>query len=181
MLGITIGDIVGSRFEFDNCRSTEFELFHPACDFTDDTVCATAVADWVLQGCTDNLVPIMQDWYKRYPNPVGAYGERFQSWVQAASPEPYNSWGNGSAMRVAAVGWAFDTLEQTLEAAAQSAAITHNHPGGINGAQAVAAAIFWARTGESKDFIREQTEQQFGYFMGRTCDEIRPGYLFNVS
>ena len=181
MLGITIGDIVGSRFEFDNCRSTEFELFHPACDFTDDTVCATAVADWVLQGCTDNLVPIMQDWCRRYPNPVGAYGERFQSWVQAASPEPYNSWGNGSAMRVAAVGWAFDTLEQTLEAAAQSAAITHNHPGGINGAQAVAAAIFWARTGESKDFIREQTEQQFGYFMGRTCDEIRPTYLFNVS
>ena len=181
MLGITIGDIVGSRFEFDNHRSTEFELFHPACDFTDDTVCATAVADWVLQGCTDNLVPIMQDWYKRYPNPVSAYGERFQSWVQAASPEPYNSWGNGSAMRVAAVGWAFGTLEETLYFAEQSAAVTHNHPEGIKGAQAVAAAIFWARNGISKAQIHENITQQFGYFMGRTCNEIRPTYLFNVS
>ena len=181
MLGITIGDIVGSRFEFDNCRSTEFELFHPACDFTDDTVCATAVADWVLQGCTDNLVPIMQDWYKRYPNPVGAYGERFQSWVQAASPEPYNSWGNGSAMRVSAVGWAFGTLEETLYFAEQSAAVTHNHPEGIKGAQAVAAAIFWARNGISKAQIQENITRQFGYRLNQSCDQIRPHYRFNES
>ena len=181
MLGITIGDIVGSRFEFDNCRSTEFELFHPACDFTDDTVCATAVADWVLQGSNSNLVPIMQDWCRRYPNPVGAYGERFQSWVQAASPEPYNSWGNGSAMRVAAAGWLYDTLARTREVARQTAVVTHNHAEGIKGAEATASAIFLSREGKPKEEIKEYIVREFGYDLSRTLDEIRPHYSMDAT
>lgn len=147
MLGAVIGDIAGSRFEFDNYRHTDFDIFSPDSDFTDDTICTVAIADWVLQGCNDHLASILQGWCRAYPCPKGAYGGRFSQWIEWKDPEPYNSWGNGSAMRVSAVGWAFATLEETLHFAEQSAAVTHNHPEGIKGAQAVAAAIFWARTG----------------------------------
>ena len=181
MLGAAIGDIAGSRFEFDNHRDTDFELFHPDSDFTDDTVCTTAVADWVLQGCGDDLASILRDWYAAYPSPKGAYGGRFLQWLQSGDPQPYNSWGNGSAMRVSAVGWAFGTLEETLYFAEQSAAVTHNHPEGIKGAQAVAAAIFWARNGISKAQIQENITRQFGYRLNQSCDQIRPYYRFNES
>ena len=181
MLGAAIGDIAGSRFEFDNHRDTDFELFHPDSDFTDDTVCTTAVADWVLQGCGDDLASILRDWYAAYPAPKGAYGGRFIQWLQSGDPQPYNSWGNGSAMRVSAVGWAFGTLEETLYFAEQSAAVTHNHPEGIKGAQAVAAAIFWARNGISKAQIQENITRQFGYRLNQSCDQIRPYYRFNES
>ena len=151
MLGAAIGDIVGSRFELDNYRTTDFELFQEACNFTDDTVCTAAIADWLLHG--GDLTVIMRDWCCRYPNL--AYGARFRVWLNAKNPMPYNSWGNGSAMRVSAVGWKFDTLPETLDFAKQSAQITHNHAEGIKGAQSVASAIFWARMGKNKAFIRK--------------------------
>ena len=133
MLGAVIGDIAGSRFEFDNYRHTDFDIFSPDSDFTDDTICTVAIADWVLQGCNDNLASILQSWCRAYPCPKGAYGGRFSQWIEWKDPEPYNSWGNGSAMRVSAVGWAFATLEETLHFSEQSAIVTHNHPEGIKG------------------------------------------------
>ena len=181
MLGAVIGDIAGSRFEFDNYRHTDFDIFSPDSDFTDDTICTVAIADWVLQGCNDNLASILQDWCRAYPCPKGAYGGRFSQWIEWKDPEPYNSWGNGSAMRVSAVGWAFATLEETLHFAEQSAIVTHNHPEGIKGAQAVAAAIFWARTGIGKAQIKENITRQFGYDLSQSCDQIRPHYHFNES
>ena len=181
MLGAVIGDIAGSRFEFDNYRHTDFDIFSPDSDFTDDTICTVAIADWVLQGCNDHLASILQGWCRAYPCPKGAYGGRFSQWIEWKDPEPYNSWGNGSAMRVSAVGWAFATLEETLHFAEQSAAVTHNHPEGIKGAQAVAAAVFWARTGMGKAQIKENITRQFGYDLSQSCDQIRPHYHFNES
>lgn len=181
MLGAAIGDIVGSPFETDNYLRTDFPLFENGAGFTDDTVCTAAVADWVNQGCRGDLAQILQNWCRRYPNPKGAYGSRFREWIWQEPPQPYYSWGNGSAMRVSAVGWAFDNLEDTLHYAAQSAAVTHNHPEGIKGAQAVAVAIFWARTGRNKDFIRTQTTAVFGYGLDQTCDEIRRNSRFDTS
>ena len=181
MLGAVIGDIAGSRFEFDNYRHTDFDIFSPDSDFTDDTICTVAIADWVLQGCNDNLASILQGWCRAYPCPKGAYGGRFSQWIEWKDPEPYNSWGNGSAMRVSAVGWAFATLEETLHFAEQSAIVTHNHLEGIKGAQAVAAAIFWARTGMGKAQIKENITRQFSYDLSQSCDQIRPHYHFNES
>ncbi|WP_308904718.1 ADP-ribosylglycohydrolase family protein [Neisseria subflava] len=181
MLGAIIGDIAGSRFEFDNYRHTDFDIFSPDSDFTDDTICTVAIADWVLQGCNDHLASILQGWCRAYPCPKGAYGGRFSQWIEWKDPAPYNSWGNGSAMRVSAVGWAFATLEETLHFAEQSAAVTHNHPEGIKGAQAVAAAVFWARTGMGKAQIKENITRQFGYDLSQSCDQIRPHYHFNES
>ena len=181
MLGAVIGDIAGSRFEFDNYRHIDFDIFSPDSDFTDDTICTVAIADWVLQGCNDHLASILQGWCRAYPYPKGAYGGRFSQWIEWKDPEPYNSWGNGSAMRVSAVGWAFATLEETLHFAEQSAIVTHNHPEGIKGAQAVAAAIFWTRTGMGKAQIKENITRQFGYSLSQSCDQIRPHYHFNES
>ena len=181
MLGAAIGDIVGSRFEFDNHRSTDFELFHPSCSFTDDTVCTAAVADWVNRGCGSGLAQIMQDYCTRYPTPKGSYGGMFLNWIYQPEPQPYYSFGNGSAMRVSAVGWAFDNLSDVLRYAEASAAITHNHPEGIKGAQAVAAAVFWARTGKDKAFIRDAIREHFGYALTESCDDIRPTNTFDVS
>lgn len=104
MLGAVIGDIAGSRFEFDNYRHTNFDIFSPDSGFTDDTICTVAIAAWVLQGCNDNLASILQGWCRAYPCPKGAYGSRFSQWIEWKDPEPYNSWDNGSAMRVSAVG-----------------------------------------------------------------------------
>ena len=178
MLGAVIGDIAGSRFEFDNYRHTDFDIFSPDSDFTDDTICTVAIADWVLQGCNDNLASILQGWCRAYPCAKGAYGGRFSQWIEWKDPEPYNSWGNGSAMRVSAVGWTFATLEETLHFAEQSAIVTHNHPEGIKGAQAVAAAIFWARTGISKAQIKENITRQFGYDLSQSCDQNPPALSF---
>ena len=178
MLGTVIGDIIGSRFEFNNYKQIDFELFTVESDFTDDTICTVAVADWIMQGAGDNLTAIMQGWCRRYPCPTGAYGAKFGRWVNSQLPQPYNSLGNGSAMRVSAVGWAFDDLATTLEYAKRSAEITHNHPEGIRGAQATAAAIFWARTGKDKAFIRKQIMTQFAYHLDITCDELRPIYRY---
>ena len=177
LLGAIAGDIIGSVYEFSPCKSTDFPLFSENSDYTDDTVMTIANAVWLLSG--NNLTRIMQYYGNRYPD--AGYGGMFYSWLYSHNPRPYNSWGNGSAMRVSSVGWAFDTLEETLEAAKQSAEITHNHPEGIKGAQATAACIFLARTGKSKEDIRKYIELKFGYNLSRTCDEIRPTYLFDES
>ena len=183
MLGAIIGDIVGSRFEFANHKDTEFELFHRNCAFTDDTICTVAVADWLMGGETapPRFAEHLQRWCREFPHPMGAYGLSFSKWIHEANPKPYGSFGNGSAMRIAPVGWACDSLEETCQVAKEIAGITHNHPEGIKGAQAVAVAIYLARTGRSKQEIKRELEVRFGYRLNRTCREIRPVYLYNET
>lgn len=179
MTGAIAGDIIGSVYEFDNIKTTDFPLFTNESDYTDDTIMTVAVADWLLNG--GDLAKVMQRYGREYPYPTGGYGGRFSGWLREKDPLPYNSWGNGSAMRVSAVGWMFDSLEKTLEVAKETAIVTHNHPEGIKGAQATAAAIYLARTGKSKQDIKQYIEMAFSYDLGRTCDEIRPFYRFNES
>ena len=177
LLGAIAGDIIGSVYEFSPVKDWDFPLFTEASKFTDDTVMTVANADWLLTG--DSLLGIMQDYGNRYP--LAGYGSSFIRWLWADDPQPYNSWGNGSAMRVSPVGWAFDTLEETLVAARRSAEVTHNHPEGIKGAQATAACVFLARTGKSKQEIKKYVEEMFGYNLSRTCNEIRPTYSYDIS
>ena len=177
LCGAMAGDIIGSFYEFNATKKYDFYLFTPFSKFTDDTVMTVANADWLITG--DSLLGVMQDYGNRYPH--AGYGGMFRAWLREDEPKPYNSFGNGSAMRVSPVGWAFDTLEETLEAAKQSAEVTHNHPEGIKGAQATVACIFMARTGKSKQEIKEYIENTFGYNLNRTCDEIRPDYHFDVT
>lgn len=177
VLGAIAGDVIGSIYEFHPVKSKSFKMFSPFQSFTDDTVMTVAVADWILTG--DGLMPVMQDYGNRYPG--AGYGGMFRAWLTAYAPQPYNSWGNGSAMRVSPVGFAFDTLEEVLKKAKESAEVTHNHPEGVKGAQATAAAIFLARTGHGKEEIKQYVEKSFGYDLSRTCDEIRPDYQFNES
>lgn len=177
LLGAVAGDIIGSVYERYSVKQTDFPLFSEASRFTDDTVMTVAVAGWLLG--TDELIPSLQNYVRLYPK--AGYGGMFRQWALSANPLPYHSFGNGSAMRVSPVGWAFDTLEETLRHAAKSAAVTHDHPQGIKGAQAVAACIFLARKGESKANIRTYIEQTFYYDLHRTCDEIRPDYRFDVT
>lgn len=179
MTGAIAGDIIGSVYEFDNIKTTDFPLFTNKSDYTDDTIMTVAVTDWLLNG--GDLAKVMQRYGREYPYPTGGYGGRFSGWLREKDPLPYNSWGNGSAMRVSAVGWMFDSLEKTLEVAKETAVVTHNHPEGIKGAQATAAAIYLARTGKSKQDIKLYIETTFSYDLGRTCDEIRPFYRFNES
>lgn len=183
MYGAIIGDIVGSRFEFDRGNKTkEFELFSPDCEFTDDTVMTCAVAEALLDSgldadektVKDNLISSMKKWGKRYPG--AGYGARFTGWVLSDDPKPYNSWGNGSGMRVSAAGWLYPSMERTREVARWTAEVTHNHPEGIKGAESVAAAIFMARNGAKMDEIREYIVSEFEYDLTRTVDEIRPTY-----
>ena len=182
MLGAILGDMVGSPFEFDrnNHKSKDFPLLSERSHFTDDTVMTLAVARGLMAGQGDAQKTFAEVRYemrrlgKAYLD--AGYGGMFRRWLRAEHPQPYGSFGNGSAMRVAAAGWLFDTLDKTLEMAKATAEVTHNHPEGIKGAQATAAAIFLARTGHSKPEIRQYVEQTFGYDLSRTCDEIRPGY-----
>lgn len=177
LLGAIAGDVIGSLFEWNSTKRTDFQLFNPFSRFTDDTVMTVANADWLLTN--GNLTHIMQAYGKRYPH--AGYGGMFGNWLTEENPKPYNSFGNGSAMRVSPVGWAFNTLDETLEAARKSAEVTHNHPEGIKGAQAVAACIYLARTGKSKDEIRQYIETFAGYDLRRTCNQIRPSYSFDVT
>ena len=176
LIGAIAGDIIGSYYEFSPMKSTNFQLFNETSHFTDDTIMTVANADWLLT--EDSLLGIMQEYGNRYQ---GGYGYMFYDWLKADNPQPYNSWGNGSAMRISPVGWAFDTLGETLDAAKRSAEITHNHPEGIKGAQATAACVYLARVGKSKQMIKEYIETLFGYNLDRTCDEIRPTYQFDES
>ena len=177
MLGAIVGDLIGSRFETAPIKTTEFELFHPDCRFTDDTVLTLAVADTIVHGA--DLVDTLKEYYHRYPD--AGYGAGFMQWAASASREPYNSFGNGSAMRVSPVGFACNSLEDVLEQARVTAEVTHNHPEGIKGAQATASAVFLARTGKSKDEIRRYIETQFQYNLSESLDAIRPGYRYDAT
>lgn len=182
MIGAITGDMIGAPYEFDRSPKTkEFPLFSRGSQFTDDSVMTVAVAEALLDSRDKSddeiraaLVASMQKWGKRYPN--AGYGCMFYQWLREKEPKPYGSFGNGSAMRVSSAGWLFDTLEETRHIARLTAEVTHNHPEGIKGAEAIASAIFMARTGSTKDEIREYIITEFGYDLSRTCDEIRPGY-----
>ena len=182
MYGAILGDMIGAPYEFDQGGKTkDFPLFIAASQFTDDTVMTIAVAEALLDTCEADddtilaaLAACMQRWGRKYPN--AGYGLRFMHWLQVQDPQPYNSYGNGSAMRVASAGWLFDSLEKTRHIAALTAAVTHNHPEGIKGAEAVASAIYLARTGTSRENIKKYIEEQFHYDLSRTCDDIRPAY-----
>ena len=180
MLGAIAGDTIGSVYEFDNIKTTEFPLFVEGSRFTDDSVMTVAVAEALLETkgkseeeIRSGLVRSMQKWGRKYPD--AGYGARFSWWLKEEDPQPYGSWGNCSAMRVSSAGWLFDTLEETRKAARLTAEVTHNHPEGIKGAEAAASAIFLARTGSAKEEIRNYITQEFGYDLSRTCGQIRPG------
>lgn len=177
MLGSIIGDIIGSPYEFDNHRSTEFPLFTKYSCFTDDTVLTVATAVKLLDG--DAYAERYKEFYRLYPH--CSYGVRFHAWGSSASLEPYNSYGNGAAMRVSPIGWAFDNIEETLDEAALSAEATHNHLEGTKGAQATAAAIFLARTGASKSDIRTYVTNRFGYHIEEDIDYLREYYEYNET
>lgn len=184
LISAIIGDIAGSIYEFCPHKNSDIILQDNRMDYTDDTIMTIAVADWILNDkkqTKKGLITRMQKWGRKYPNPMGAYGGLFSQWLRSDNPQPYNSWGNGAAMRVAAVGFAFPTLEETLMVAKKSAEVTHNHPEGIKGAQATAAAIFMARTGHTKEKIRRYISTTFDYDLTRTCDDIRPTYGFDDS
>jgi len=182
MFGAILGDIIGSPYEFDhnNIKTKDFPLFSRNSHFTDDTVMTIAIAEAVLNadGDLDDLageaVASMQKLGKLYPN--AGYGARFSMWLHLDDYVPYNSLGNGAAMRVSPVAWAFDDIETVRKAAAIVTAVTHNHPEGIKGAEATASAIFMARKGATKAEIKAYIESEFGYDLNRTCDEIRPTY-----
>lgn len=177
MLGAMIGDIVGSVYEWNNIKTTQFNFFSPKSFFTDDTVLTAATAQAIM---TDgDYAKAYQDFARRYPG--RGYGGNFSGWIWSDDPQPYNSWGNGSAMRVSPVGFAFNSVEEVLVEAERSAAVTHNHPEGIKGAQATALAIFLARQSAPQADIREEITRRFGYDLDRTLDEIRLGYVFDVS
>ena len=177
MIGAIAGDIIGSVYEVYNIKTTDFPLFSPFCGFTDDTVLTVALADSILSGAS--YVQKLKEYYLYYPH--AGYGETFSMWAVSQSNKPYNSWGNGSAMRVSPVGFAYDTLDEILRRAKESAEVTHNHREGIKGAQATAAAIFLARSGKPKGEIKVYIEDTFRYNLSQSLDEIRPHYQFDVS
>ncbi len=177
MIGAIAGDIIGSVYEWENIKAKDFDLFRANCSFTDDTVLTVALAESILTG--SDYTSLMKAYYRRYP--AAGYGGFFHRWAQADESQPYNSWGNGAAMRISAVGFAFDTLDEVLVQAAEYTAVTHNHPEGIKGAQATAAAIFLARTGSTKNEIKEYVAANFHYDLSRSVDEIRPTYKFDES
>lgn len=177
LFGAVIGDVIGSVFEWNNVKSTEFDLFCDKSDFTDDTVMSIAVADCLING--KDYTNTYQEYGRKYP--YRGYGGYFNEWINLGEPKPYNSWGNGSAMRVSACGCFHDTLEETLAEAKRSAMPTHNHREGVKGAQATAAAIFLARTGSSKDEIKKYIQDTFKYNLERKIKDIRKDYVFDES
>ena len=183
MFGAAFGDVAGSPYEFDRGnKSKYFEIFNPECEFTDDTVMTVAIAEALINAGSDATFEdiavkseeAMRRWGRKY---IGAgYGTKFIWWLMLDNPGPYDSFGNGSAMRVSAAGWMYDTIERTREAARATAIVSHNHPEGIKGAEATASVIFLSRTGKDKAYIKKYVEDEFEYDLSRTCDEIRPDY-----
>lgn len=193
MYGAMIGDIVGSKYEFHNIKTKEFPLFSEGCDYTDDTIMTVAVAKAILlsreeqcaksekgRGFQEFLVEVMQDFGQRYPHPTGAYGGSFAEWLRQKNPKPYGSYGNGSAMRVSPCGLAAVTMEEALALARASASVSHDHPEGIKGAEAVSAAVFLAKCGVSKKEIRQYISEHY-YNLDFTLDSIRNTYKFDGS
>ncbi|MBQ3567640.1 MAG: ADP-ribosylglycohydrolase family protein, partial [Anaerotignum sp.] len=183
MYGAILGDMIGSPYEFDRGKKTkEFPLFIRSSMFTDDSVMTIAVAEAFMEaepGASDDeirqlLISNMRRWGRKYP--YAGYGMRFSIWLAEPRPKPYGSYGNGSAMRVSSAAWLFDDLDTVRKMAQLSAEVTHNHPEGIKGAESTAAAIYLARTGKTKEEIKEYIINEFGYDLSRTCDEIRPTY-----
>jgi ADP-ribosylglycohydrolase len=177
MLGSIAGDIIGSVFEGHATKNIDFPIFTNDCVFTDDTVMTIAVADSILHGT--EYVQSFKNFGRKYPG--AGYGGNFFDWIHSGKTEPYFSFGNGSAMRVSPVGFAFNSVDEVLNEAKRSAEVTHNHPEGIKGAQAVALAIFLSRQGQSKSLIKEEISKRFDYNLNRTLEEIRPGYYFDVT
>ncbi len=186
MIGAIIGDIAGSTYEFHSIKTMDFPLFAPGSSYTDDSLMSIAVASALMQtgeshdGFKSHAVTSMRQIATKYPCPMGGYGGRFRHWLVSSDPQPYGSFGNGSAMRVSPCGDVAATLDEALALAKQSAEVTHKHPEGIKGAQTVAAAIYLARAGESRDGIRGYIEQNF-YPLEQTVDEIRPRYRFDET
>ncbi len=185
MIGAIIGDIAGSIYEFNNIKTTDFPLFSENCFFTDDTVMTVAVAEALLKGGRNEaktekeMVKAMRKFGKIYPD--AGYGARFKEWLFSSDPKPYGSFGNGSAMRVSPVAWFFHSLEKVEKYAEISAKVTHDHDEGIKGAKATAVAIFMARRGYEKDYIKRYLELKYKYDLSRTLDEIRPEYQFDET
>lgn len=184
MLGAIIGDVVGSRFEWDNLKSKEFEFLTPDCELTDDSIMTLAIAAaiFMCEGdysvLSDETVKCMQTFGRLYPH--AGYGGHFAQWLELENPEPYNSFGNGSAMRVSPCAYAADTLEEAKALSAFVTEVTHNHPEGIRGAEATTVAIFMALHGSSIAEIRDYIHQNY-YSMNFTIDEIRPTYDYDVT
>lgn len=188
MYGAILGDMIGAPYEFDRGnKSKDFVIFNDQVHFTDDTVMTIAVAEALMDAgdlsdqkkVKEMVIASMKKWGKKYPD--AGYGNRFTAWLESPDPEPYNSWGNGSAMRVSSAGWLYNSLDDTRLAARLTAKVTHNHPEGIKGAEATAAAIWLARFGKSKNEIKDYIVREFGYDLSRNCDEIRPGYTHDES
>ena len=177
MIAAIAGDIIGSIYERHNIKTTDFTLFSPKSRFTDDTVLTIAVADCILNG--KDYATTIKAYGNRYPH--AGYGGTFKKWLSGEIEGPYNSWGNGSAMRVSPVGFAFNTMNEVLSEAKKTADVSHNHPEGVKGAQAIASAVFLARTGSSKTEIKDFIEAQFEYNLSKTLAQIRPDYSFDVS
>ena len=177
MIGAIVGDIIGSVHEHARTKTTQFPLFVASSHFTDDTVLTIATADALLTGKRYKVV--YRDWARRYPN--AGYGGTFKKWFRDRGMGPYDSYGNGSAMRVSPVAFAFDTADEVLAEAERSAEVTHNHPEGIKGAQAAALAVFRARMGTSKADIRKEISERFDYDLSRSIGQIRSVYRFDVS
>jgi ADP-ribosylglycohydrolase len=177
IIGAVAGDIIGSVYEWDNIKTVDFDLFCHKSNFTDDSVLTLATMYAIMN--QKNYVESYQLFGKNYPH--RGYGGNFSSWIYSDNPKPYNSWGNGSAMRVSPIGWYGNSLNDVMAEAKRSAEVTHNHPEGIKGAQSTAVAIYMARTGKSKDEIKKFIADTFQYNLDRKVDDIRPNYEFNVS
>lgn len=175
--GAIAGDVIGSRFEHNRPKRPNFTLVKSTCFFTDDTVLTIAVAAALLQG--GDYGKFIREYALLYPN--AGFGSYFWRWMASENPQPYNSFGNGSAMRVSPVAWAFNSIEDVLRESERTAVVTHNHPEGIKGAQAVALAIYLARTGVQKADIKSEIEQRFGYDLSRRLDDIRPAYRWDST
>lgn len=177
MIGAIAGDIIGSVYEFEGTKDYDFQLFQEGSTYTDDSILTVAVADCLLHKKEYGIT--LKEYGNKYP--YGGYGGRFREWLNSRETQPYGSYGNGSAMRVSPIGFAFSSLEQVLEEAKRSAECTHNHPEGIKGAQSVAAAIYLARTGQSKDEIKAYIQKAFDYDLDHSISEIRPNALFDET
>jgi ADP-ribosylglycohydrolase len=177
IIGAIAGDIIGSVYEFHNVKTVDFDLFCHKSTFTDDSVLTLATMNAILN--QKNYVESYQLFGRKYPH--RGYGDIFRSWIHSENPEPYNSWGNGSAMRVSPVGWYGNSIEEIMTEAKKSAEVTHNHPEGIKGAQSTAVAIYMARIGKNKDEIKKFIMETFQYDLERKIEDIRSYYEFDVS
>jgi ADP-ribosylglycohydrolase len=177
MLGAIAGDVIGSVLEVSGTKSKDFPLFTKRNRITDDGVLTCAVAEKLLRG--GDYVDLFHEYVREYP--IAGYGGSFLRWAEEGRREPYNSWGNGAAMRVSPIGVICDTLEEVCAEARRSAEVTHNHPEGVRGARATAVAVFLARTGHDKPAIKAHIEREYGYNLSERLDDIRPRYFFDVS